>query len=132
MKKIWNFIKNNWVVLAIAVVLVAVGIIATVHICKQERELKVLQEDYNSLASEYNSLVIADSLLLEDYEALLAEDSICNSLNQELAQACDGLRKKCDSLQAHPRVRRVVVNPPRTRTTKPRQTRTGGYPALDW
>ena len=132
MQNIWAFIRKNWIVVTIAVVLVAVGIIATVYICKQERQINILQQDYNSLVRDYNSLVVRDSLLYEEYLALQRTDSICSAANDSLARATSVLRDKCDSLQ---RAKRVVVQPaparkrtiPTNTSRQPRQ-----YPDLDW
>jgi len=132
MKKILNFIKRNWIILAVTVVLVAVGIIAVVHICKQERKINTLREDYNELVRDYNSLVVRDSILYEDYLALQRTDSICSAANDSLARATSMLRNKCDSLQ---KAKRVVIQPaPARKRTIPANTRRQPrqYPDLDW
>lgn len=132
MEKFVNFVKRNWVVILVWVVIVALAFLAIILICKKEAKIANLQKENAALTREYRTLQYRDSLLMEDYNALYAEDSICSAHNQELSRACDELRRKCDSLQAHPRVK-TVVNPPKAKakTTRPRP-RIGGYPPLDW
>ena len=127
-----NFIKRNWIIILVWVVILALAFTAIVVICKKESKISSLQRENAVLTREYRTLAYRDSLLMEDYQALYLEDSICKSSNKELALACEALRNKCDSLQAR-KVQRVV-NPPKSRTTNPRstRTRTGSYPALDW
>ena len=132
MKKFFNYIRANWVWMLCAIIMITLAIIAIVVICKKEAKNTELQREYNALARDYNDLARKDSILFEDYLALQRIASICCSANDSLSKALGDLRRRCDSLQAHPRVKRVVVNPPKTKTTKPRHTMTGGYPQLDW
>lgn len=130
MKKFWNFIKRNWIVLAVSTLLVVLGIIAVVHICKQERKINTLREDYNELVRDYNSLVVRDSILYEDYLALQRIDSICAVANDSLARATSELRHRCDSLQKAKKI--IIRTTPAKKRTIPVSTRSREYPDLDW
>lgn len=133
MKKFLEILKNNveWVVLTILLLIVAIVCLACLY-GKCHKSSKTLQRDYELVVAENENLIAENSTLYEEIGNLQAEDSLCHEANKSLAQACDQLRRKCDSLQAHPRVQKVVVNPPKAKTTRPLPARTGGYPNLDW
>lgn len=133
MKKIWNFLKANWKWVVAAILFLAVIIVLACLYSNGQKKLKSLQNDYEIVAAENESLIAENTILYEEIGNLQAQDSLCQEANESLAQACDQLRRKCDSLQT---ARRTVRPTPVRRTTpvarRSQPQRQYQYPDLDW